>query len=296
MRGRTNTIPVILFLLSTVGSVAEAQAPPLGHVEILGGVTFVFPRADTTLTTSYAPELRFGTVTASSAGQTLRIAGEDGPGVELGAAFFFAEAVGLQVLLGADRFDVSGTNGPYSTHLEYVSRQPPDYTPRAVVIDHEQGWPDTVGELKARHLSGNLVGRWRLGRRAVGQASGGVTYFRMEGLVSPVGYTVYHLGGHSVLFPEEYQLELTLGPAHAWGVNAGGTLDIDLARQIAITVDFRYFAGGTLAAPVQVERVVNPDEIGILDDIETIQEGLQPPPVELSTRRVRAMAGLKIRF
>jgi hypothetical protein len=297
MRGRLvlpfTTVLAHLF----IASIAAAQPlPPLGRAELFGRLTFLFPQVDTTLTTSYAPELRFGTVTSSSAGQTLQITGENGVGFEAGAALFFTESAGVQVLFGSDRFDLTGTNGPYTTHLDYISRQPPDNAPRSVVIDNQKDWPDTEGQLKQRDLSFNLVGRWRMGGRAVGQVSGGLTYFRVEGVVSPVGYTVYHLGGHSVLFPEEYELELAVEPSHGWGFNAGGTLDIGLGRHAALTADVRYLGGQSIAAPTTVAQILNQDEIVLLDEIASIQEGLQPPAVEIQPNRLRAGVGIKVRF
>ncbi|RPJ70850.1 MAG: hypothetical protein EHM24_14245 [Acidobacteria bacterium] len=296
MRGRP-ILPLLLLLLPLSVGIAGAQPPPpLGRVEIFGGFTFVAPTLDTLLTTSYTPPFRYATAEASSAGQTLQIAGDNGTGLELGAAFFFTEAVGIQVLFGADSFDLGGTNAPYTAHLEYISRQPPDYTPRPVIVDHAEDWPDTVGQLKQRHLSFNAVGRTHLGRRVTGQVSGGLTYFRMEGLVSPVGFSVYQLGGHSVLFPEHYQLEVALDPAHTWGGNVGGGIDVELGRNVALTADFRYFAGGTISSPVAVSQILNEDEVISVDPIETIQETLDPPAVELKPTRVRVMAGIRITF
>ena len=107
---------------------------------------------------------------------------------------------------------------------------------------------------------------------------------------------MYHLGGHGVLFGEQYQLEIAVEPADNLGFNAGGTFDIELGGGVAITVDFRYFAGGTLSAPTSVASILNLDEIGLLDEIDSIQEGLHPPPVELDPSRVRVLGGLKIRF
>ena len=304
MRGRALLILLLLVLSLAAGTaVAQPAAPPappppapLPRVEVFGGFTVAVPRLETTLTTSYSPALRFFQTKASTAGQTLQMAGENGAGVEFGAAFFFTEAVGIQVLYGADSFDVGGSNEPYTAHLEYDSRQPPNYTPIPVVIDHEQPWPDTFGELRQRHFSVNLAGRGRLGPRVTAQLSGGLSYFRMEGLVAPVAFSVYHLGGHSVLFPEHYELEVALEPGTAFGLNVGGTLDVELARGVALTADFRYFKGGTITAPVAVEQILNRDEIGLLDEIETIQEELHPPAVELKPTRVRLFGGLKVRF
>jgi len=297
MRGRV-VCTVVLLLLPLTQRIAAAQPPPppLGRVEICGGFTFVAPGVDTALTMAYTPPFRNATATASSAGQTLQIASENGNGLEFGGAVFFTQAVGIQVLFAADSFDVGGVNGPHSAHLEYISRMPPDYTPSPIVVERDEEWPDTAGELKQRTLSFNAVGRGRLGRVVVGEVSGGLSYFRMDGPISPLGYAAFTLGGHSTLSYELSELEVELGPAGSWGFNAGGGIDVELGRVVALTADFRYFWGGTITAPVIVSRVLNPDEVIMQDPLETIEETLQPPAAELKPTRVRFMAGLKIRF
>jgi len=298
MRGRVVHTVVLLVLLPLTERIAWAQPPPapLGRVEITGGFTFVAPGADTALTTAYTPLFRNAMATTSSAGQTLQVVGENGNGLEFGGAFFFTPAVGIQVLFAADSFDVSGVNGPHSAHLEYISRMPPDYIPRPMVVDREEDWPDTAGELKHRTLSFNAVGRGRLGRVVVGEVSGGLSYFRMDGPISPLGYATFTLGGHSTLSYELSELEVELGPASSWGFNAGGGIDVELSRTVALTADFRYFWGATITAPVTVSQVLNQDEVVMQDPLETVQETLQPPAVDLRPTRVRFLAGVKIRF
>ena len=297
MRGRV-VFTVVLLLLPLTSRTAGAQPPPppLGQIELSGGFTVVAPGVDTALTTAYTPPFHNAIATASSAGQTLQVAGENGNGLEFGGAVFFTRSVGIQVLFGVDSFDVGGVNGPHSAHLEYISRMPPDYAPHPMVVDRDEEWPDTAGELKQRTLSFNAVGRGRLGRVVLGEVSGGLSYFRMEGPISPLGYAAFTLGGHSTLSYELSDLEVEVGPASSWGFNAGGGIDVELGRVVALTADFRYFWGGAITAPVTVSRVLNEGEVIMQDPLETIQETLQPPAVDLRPTRVRFLAGLKVRF
>ena len=303
MPGRILLVPLVLVLALCVlvlcapaAGQTPTPAPPPGRVEVFGGFSLVAPRVDSTLTTAYAPTFRNATATSSSAGQTLQLSSETGYGVELGVNYFVTDVVGLQVLFGADRFDLGGSNGPYTARLEYISRMPPDSTPHPAVAYRLEKWPDTVGQLKQRTLSVNVVGRWPLGQRVVGQVSGGLSYFRMDGLVSPVGYSSFSLGGHSVLFYDRYELEVALDAAHAFGINAGAAVDVELSRAVALTADFRYFTGGTITSPVAVTQILNEEEVIMLDPLETIEETLRPPPVELKPTRARFMAGIKVRF
>ncbi len=131
-----------------------------------------------------------------------------------------------------------------------------------MVVDRYEEWPDTAGELKQRTLSFNAVGRGRLGRGVVvGEVSGGLSYFRMEGPISPLGYAAFTLGGHSMLSYELSDLEVEVGPASSWGFNAGGGIDVELGRWWPSRPTSVTSGGGAITAPVTVSRVLNEGEV-----------------------------------
>lgn len=295
-------------LLLTCGvAAAQSPPPPAERLELWGGLTLVSPRVDSALTTSYVPliERNAAPLPGSTAGQTVALTSSNTRGVEGGVNYFVSDHVGVQVFLDHDRFDLSGANGNYQVHLNYTAAPPPDYVSRPYSYSRTDApcdssdvsgcVPSTSGRLRQTTLALNVVARWPLGRRIKGELSGGLSYFDIRGDAQALRYTVFEMGGHSTLFSQEYELEYSVGPAHTFGLNAGGTIDIDLGLGVSIVADARYFNGAELAAPVTVTRVLNTDEIVFLQDAETVQQTLQPPDVKINPVRARLMVGLKLR-
>jgi hypothetical protein len=276
------------------GGEAFAQ-PPQPKVELWGGLAVAGLSASTTLTTSYAPVLRFFTSTGR-AGQAIELNGGRAIGVELGMSYFPVERAGLQVLVGYDSHDLSGPSGPYAVHLEYSAMFPPSYTPTPVVIDRAERWSNAEGAIRQLSVSVNGVGRWRLGGRLNGELSGGLSYFRMQGEVRPVGYSTFQLGGHSVLFSDLYELALAVERTSSFGFNLGGAADLRVNQRLGFTADVRYFNGRTLSASLVASEVLNAEEIVQLESLSTIRNTLHPQPLELAPARARIMAGLKVLF
>ena len=286
-----------LALVSGASTPAPAQgaAGELPRTEVWGGLTIVGPGTETTLATSYTPVIR-NFVSAGQAGQELQLDAATQAGFELGASYFPVRHAGLQVLVGHDRFDLSGLSSPYVVHLEYTALFPPSYAPTPVVVDRSESWPDAAGDADQWTVCVNGVGRWSLGLSVRGQLSGGLTYVRMKAAVRPLGYSSFQLGGHSVLFSNLYELELSTRAASSLGFNAGGGLDIRLSPRLWLTTDLRYVNGGTVSAPLEVVEILNPSEVMSADPLTTIQGTMRPAPLELGSARVRLMVGIKSAF
>lgn len=291
-------------LLSTC-SLATAQ--PLGKLEVWGGVTVAAPWVDSALTTSYVPRIdRYSPpLEGSQAGQTVRLTSGNAVGFEVGANLFFGQHVGVQVLVDRDRFDLTATGGDYEVLLNYTAMQPPDYLPRLYSFSRSYLTCDrspvdgcvrpTSGSLRRITLGFDLVGRWPLGKHVRGGLAAGVSYFDRRGEGQPLRYTLFGMGGHSTLFSGEYQLAYSIGPAHGFGFNAGGNIDIDLRGGVSLAADVRYFGGPDLSAPVVVTDVLNKNSLASPQEAAAVQEVLQPPAVRLSPATLRIMVGLKVR-
>ena len=104
-------------------------------------------------------------------------------------------------------------------------------------------WPNTSGSLTQAALAFNAVARIGRPDRLSVTISGGPTYYRLSGDVQPLGFTTFPLGGHSVLFQDDYRLALALEPSHALGWDAGGDFNAAVGRRAAIIMGYRYFAG-----------------------------------------------------
>ena len=276
--------------LSGDGTTAE-----LDRVELWGGPTVVGPRGEVTLVNSYSPFLKHFSSTGL-AGHTALLEPEATVGFEFGFNYFPTPHLGVQVSFGQDTVDLAGPSGPYTVHLEYEARYPPDYLPRPVVIDRSTPWPDLSGEVRHRTLNVNAVGRWALSRFARAEVSGGLSYVRVDGSVRPLAYSTYWLGGHSVLFSEVYELEVAMEPSSSVGINAGGGLDFRLGRHLSLTTGLRYVRAGEVSAPLGVSEIVNLSSVAVVDPVSAIQEALDPAPLAFSPHRVRVIVGLKAGF
>ena len=283
---------------------ASAQS---GHVEAWGGLALVVGNLDTSVTTQYVPLIQSYSppLAGSTAGQTVQLQAGNALGFGGGLNLFFSPHVGVQFLFDRDARDLAGANGNYAVLLNYTARQPPDYVERSystsatfTPCDASEAWGcvlPTTGTLKQTTLGFNLVGRWRAGRRVNAELSGGLSYHDVRGDAASLRYTSYRMGGHSTLFSEEYQLAYSIGPAHGFGLNVGGTFDVEIGKGVAFTTDVRVTGGGSIGAPLEVTEVTNSDSIAFLEEPGTIQQNLHPPDADIGAARFRVLVGLKIR-
>lgn len=289
-----------LILCSCPGAfpVAAQPATPAasaGRVEVWFGPTIVAPRMSGQIATSFVPPLS-GQTTTGEAGQVLRLDGGSTVGFEGGANIFAGRSIGVQVLVAYDRFDLGGLNDPYAMRLDYTSMQPPDYVPRQFTVQQSLAWPDTTGTVQQWTLAINGVARWTRGRRWAGSVSAGLAYFNVRGTGRSLGYSEAFLGGHSVLFLNDYKMSFDLDPAASVGFNAGGSVDVLLAGRLSLLADARYFTGADLVPAVSVRDILNPDEVLRPSASDQIQRNLHPPAPSLSAARLRVMIGVKVRL
>jgi hypothetical protein len=300
VKKRVLLIGVALISLQLCGLAADASAQvansaeEVPRVELWGAATFVTSGPTGVLTTSYSPPLLFDGDYTSHAGQTLNATTGFAVGVTAGVNVFATPRFGVQVLFDNATCDLAGTNGPYTIALQYVSRPPPDNKPQTVNIDQSLPWPDTSGALTQRALAFNAV--VRLGRpdRVAVTMSGGPVYYRLSGAVQPLGFTTFHLGGHSVLFQDDYRLEMSLNPTNAVGFDAGGDVSISVARHAALMFGYRYFGGPTASVTVQPATVLNADQVLFEQTLDEIAKQLHVAPMQVSVSGSRVIVGLKV--
>jgi len=271
---------------------AAAQTP--AAVEVWGAFSGVVDTPASTLVSSYAPLLVNGTAVTSSAGQALTLAGRRGAGLQGGINLFPSRHLGLQVLVDRAKVDLSGANGPYSVALQYVSAQPPDYVPRVFNTQSSTPWPDTAGSLTQWAACFNAVARTTAAGRLSASVSGGLGWYRRSGSAQSLGYTEYHMGGHSVLFSDETHVAFALEPTNSLGFNAGGDVNIALARRAAIMVGYRYLGARTIEMPVRLTAITNADQVVFSTTLEDIARQMQVAPVRLRASSSRVVIGLKI--
>jgi hypothetical protein len=247
-----------------------------------------------TLVTSYSPPLLFDGDFTSHGGQMLTADAGFATGIAAGINVFPSAHLGFQILIDRAACEVHGANGPYTVALQYVSRQPPDDQTQIVNVQESIGWPDTSGSVTELALGFN--GILRIGGPAglSMNISGGPTFYRATGSLQPVGYTTFHLGGHSVLFEDAYRLAVSLTPAHTFGLNAGVELNQPIGRHAAIVIGYRYFAAPEIDVTAHPAAILNEDQLTFQQSVGDIASRLGAAPMRVALSGSRLVIGVKV--
>jgi hypothetical protein len=285
---RLVTAAALLFLLSS--TVASAQT---GGIWIAGGASST---GGSRVATDYAPPLLFGLEGVSRATQTVDVDRALTPLVEAGAQWFPTSHVGLEVWVSHERAEEFAPSSSYARALTYISRPPPDNLPREFTYEQRTEWPPVRVALRRWTAGLNVAARPVVSARVTWAISGGLSRIRVSGEVEPLGFTTFVLGGHSVLFPNEYRLNTRLEPAWAWRANAGTMLDVRLAEHLALTAGARVVLGDDLHPTWRVTGA----DLSLAGfeppPVEEISERLSSSSIDISTSSLRVLAGVKAVF
>ena len=290
---------VLAFALAGFAGSADAQttadaSPPM-RFELWGGGSTAIGAPVGELVSSYSPPLLFAGDFTSRSGQTLALDARRAIGFETGANLFLTSHLGFQILVNRAAMDLGGTNGPYALELTYLSRQPPDSQPQTFTIQQSTPWPDTSGSLTQLTIAVNPVARLGRPDKLNVTVSGGLSYYRLKGTAQPLGYTTFRLGGHSVLFSDEYHLAVSLEPASVVGFNAGGDVNRPLSRHVAMVVGYRYLGGSAPDVVVRLSTIVNAEQVINQETAANIAARLAPGPARVSVSGSRLLFGVKVR-
>jgi hypothetical protein len=144
-------------------------------------------------------------------------------------------------------------------------------------------------------LPWNSVARVGPADRLNATISGGLSYYRLSGTAQPLGYTTFRLGGHSVLFSDEYHLVISIEPTAVLGFNAGGEINVPLGRRGAVVIGYRYLGGPTKDVPVRVSSILNADQVANEETTANVEARLAPAPARVGVSGSRLLIGLKVR-
>jgi hypothetical protein len=220
---------------------------------------FNYGRNGLALETSYlhqfVPPFRLSSGYTGSASQNLALQSGGSWGLGFSVTFFPSRNFGVQALVDAFSSPLEGTSSPYQISLTYTAMPPPDYVPRQFTVKYSKNWPDVVGNFRNTVTSINGLVRIGQGRTISFDFSAGLSYFYCKGDVSSLGYSMYWLGGHSVLFGDFYNLKMIFGPKSKIGGNAGGVLAIALGPIISLTIEGRYFFCSEVSPRIQFELI-----------------------------------------
>jgi hypothetical protein len=269
-----------------------SSTPP--RFEAWGGFGVSFGGPSGTLASSYSPPLLLDGAFSSAATQTITLETGTAAGLQGGVNLFVTPRAGIQILVGGESKDLSGTSTPYSYTLTYTSRQPPNDQEVPVVVQSTTPWPAAIGSLADFRTSINGAVRLGPSGRASATISGGLTLHRLSGTLQPLAYTSFRLGGHSVLFTDDYRLSVALEPTMAVGFNIGGDVDVAVARHVALMIGLRYDGGPTAGVAARPDSVVNAEQIVFEQPLADIAQRLALPPAEVSLSAWRIVLAVKL--
>jgi len=159
--------------------VVSATQAHAADVEIFGGLSFWFPRFDTSYDASYTPsrvvsinQIFTDPDARSSASQRLTLQGETGPGFGWGVNVFPHPVLGAQFLFDRGAVDVVGENPSHVVDLTYDTIAFPNPDPIVATTTHRFTPNDTEGRLEETTLSFNLAARFGSGGVVTGMVSG----------------------------------------------------------------------------------------------------------------------------
>jgi hypothetical protein len=215
-------------------------------------------------------------------------------GMAGGLTVFPTAHAGFQVLFDRASCAITGTNTPYVISLRYVSIQPPNDQPQPVVLTRSFDWPDTSGTLTRTAIGFDAALRFGRPDRIAVTASGGPALYRLGGSVQPLGFTTFQLGGHSVLFEDDYHLMMSLDSTNVIGFNAGVELSAAIGDRTAVVVGYRWFGAPDPDVGIRPSRILNSDQVSFAETLDDVSSQLGAHQMRVSVLSSRVMLGMKV--
>ena len=288
---QTHRLGIILAVAVMSATASRALAQSDARVEAWGGVAGVTMGPSGSLVSDYSPPLLLDGDFMSRGGQSISITSSFAVGVGGGINLFPSRHLGVQLLVDRGNVDINATSSPYAFTLKYISRLPPNNEPQGVTFDRSVAWPDGSGSVTRLTFALNVVTRIGIAHGVTATISGGPTITRLDGTLEPIGYTAFQLGGHSVLFEDDYRLAGAFAET-VFGVNGGGEISIAAGRHIALIVGYRYFGGRDVDASVTAAGIVNPTELTFAQPLGEVSSAFAAQ-TRLSTSSSRFLIGVK---
>jgi hypothetical protein len=285
------------FVLSVLFAASTALAAP-PDVEVFGGASLWLSALNTVYDASYTPsrvaginQLFASPDTRSHAIQHLILQGRPGLGLGLGLSVYPHSAVGFQFLFDRASVDIEGENPPQEVDLTYDTIDFPQPTPVTRQVHYTLDAPDTEGALDETAFSFNASVRFGAGRPVGGSVSGGLSYYRIHGEAESLAALAAWLGGHAVVFSENYEMSYALADTDVIGFNLGGAIDVALGPRAAFFADVRIFVAPKTDVAVDLEEFVSDNVVTV--PLETVEEYLSLPPMNIDPGYFRVLFGVK---
>lgn len=283
----------VVAMLMGGAAVNAAGAADRSRFEVWAGGSLADPALDTTYQTRYSPNFGVGAgaIVESTAGQSLNVHGSRALGAEAGLAWSPDGRWGIRLSAARSAGDLTGQNAPYSWSARIVTLPPPSNLQQTFDVAQQIDWPDTEGRLRVLTLALGLSRRWD-GRRVGGAVSAGGALLRASGEVRSLGFTAFHLGGHSTFFTQEFEVEAALDPSTVAAFHAGADVDVALAGPWRLRLGCRFVRAADPTPTPRITRVVNEDEILLTEPLSRIRSELDLQPMRLALSSSRLLLSL----
>ena len=285
-------IPRFLIAAAAFLSLAGwAVAQP--HAELVMGFGGYIPSwKDAPYTHAYAPPFLYGTPAVASGLQTLSLSAKSISGGSVGAAVVFGR-LGVSLTYLAFSPDVTGTTTSDAVSISYTSYPPPSYTPTPVTASQAIPMADPSGELHERTISLNGFYRVTLPSWFSLDLSAGLTWFSIDGEIGTLDYWKFWLGGHSVLFSQQYALIMSIETLNRIGGNLGATLNVHIGTNAAVWIEARYHLAAAGEASLSFQPIEDTTALAEFDpETDIIPAG----KLLINPSFLRLGAGIRILF
>jgi len=254
----------------------------------------MMPLFSTTFTSRFTAPWLYDPSNTADIEQTVRIRAEGALGIAARIGRLVSSRWGIE--LAVDHFEdvVSGRNPDYAVGLDYVSRQPPDYTPRSIQRAEHRSWPDTEGTASQTTVAAAVFYRAALSRSVFLDFSAGPALSWLTVEASSLGFSDYWFGGHSVVFSQDYALPYTLSASFVPGLRLACRLQVELTRGIRLGLEAVGLAAVRSGADFEL-RPPDPEAAALLHrTLDEIEKLMGPPKPFLAPSFARLSAGLTI--
>jgi len=175
---------------------------------------------------------------------------------------------------------------------------PPDYTPIEIIRDHSVEWIKTQGSIKSLSFLLNVQYEYALSKNITAAFSVGSGLYRIFGDFNPVGYSEFWLGGHSVLFSEDYLLMLKIPSSNKIGINVDMEFAHRLSEKLFIVANIAYNLCGSLSVAPILDYALYYYSLDRIDEgkLNQIQNDLDFGPLEINPSFFSLSFGFKYRF
>ena len=193
----------------------------------------------------------------SRAWQELTLRGKDGEGLQAGAVLYLTPRIGIGLGLETTRIGWGGRNTPLRARLEYQAIYGAEYIPHSVIREESRPWPATQGDIRIFQILPSARLRFQVRKNTTIDITAGLGPACLSGRFLALGYTVYWLGGHGVLFSRDYLLRMRTPPAWTFGWTAGLEYGLRLGPRLDLVVQASGRGTGRISAVPEIDAVLD---------------------------------------